>query len=261
MGTCATARPVDREASKVDTMEQNRTRASQVDEHNASKGPTRRHEFPPSGTYRADAASALTRVELQPRVLLGLPADAECLELARRLRVSGRMRLLEIDPHATDGSQSVAPVEVDVAVLHASCLSLNCAGLAHDPAFGFPELVFAVDESCPAQRLALLSRGYRHVISVTRLDGWLHEQLVSLCALAQARRIVIRAACTAPTQVAALSLATSPGVNMNLHLAETHFRETFLRALLVEQGSRRRAAEAAGVPYRSFCEMLRRFGL
>jgi molybdenum-dependent DNA-binding transcriptional regulator ModE len=46
-----------------------------------------------------------------------------------------------------------------------------------------------------------------------------------------------------------------------LHAAETRFRETYLRLLLAERGSRRRAADEAGVPYRSFCEMLRKLGI
>ena len=46
-----------------------------------------------------------------------------------------------------------------------------------------------------------------------------------------------------------------------LHVAETAFRDVFLRSLLAQHGSRRRAAEEAGVPYRSFCEMLRKLGI
>jgi len=215
--------------------------------------------WPSSGTYPVSVPvpSALERFALPPRVLVGLPKNPTRSELVRTLHSSGRMRVLEFDPTRADWPESLRPQIVDVAVLHAGCLNPNCAALLHDPDFGFPELVFAIDDGCPAQRLALLSRGYKHVISNDHLATWLPDQLASLCTLARARRIVLEA-CSAKMPVADLTLGSTVPASMNLHLAETNFREIFLRALLTEHGSRRRAAEAAGVPYRSFCEMLRK---
>jgi hypothetical protein len=215
-----------------------------------------------SGTFRVRVRvpSALERLEPRPRVLLGLPENSTREEFAHRLRESSCMHVVEFDPSRADWSEFLPPQELDVAALHAGCLNLNCAALDHDPTFGLPELVFVFDDRCQAQRLALLSRGYRHVINVERLTGWLQEQLASLCSLARARRILL-GACPPKTPVADFSMDAPATDSMNLHLAETHFRETFLRALLAEHGSRRKAAGAAGVPYRSFCEMLRKLGI
>lgn len=223
-------------------------------------GLSRTAESRPSGTFRVrvEVPSSTERLEVRPRVLLGLPENPARLELVRALRESGRMHLVEFDP--TRAEWSVPMQEVDIAVLHASCLNMRCGSLVHDPNFGLPELVFAVDERYPAQHLALLSRGYRNVVSADRLAAWLYDHLASLCTLARARRIVL-AACSTNASMPDLTLGTVGTGNMNLHLAETHFRETFLRALLAECGSRRKAAQAAGVPYRSFCEMLRKLGI
>lgn len=218
-------------------------------------------ELRSSGTFgvRAKEPSTSEQADLQPRVLVVLPASTGRLELVQALSGNG-MHVVEHEPPRVDWSESLPPEEVDIAVFHASCLNLACAALALDSRFGFPELVFAVEDRCPAQRMALLSHGYRHVISAARLATWLLEQVASLCMLARARRIVL-GACPATVASSDLTLGNAAGGGMNLHVAETHFRETYLRALLAEHGSRRRAADAAGVPYRSFCEMLRKLGI
>jgi len=197
--------------------------------------------------------------EPAPRVLLSLPEKLGRSDLARRLRVGGHVDVVEVDSSLAGRSKGLRPQPLDVAVVHAQSLQPNFAALLHDPGFGAPEIVFAVDSDCPAQRLALLSHGYRHVVSGDRLASWLPEQLPALWRLARARRIVL-AACAANTTPAEFTLGKA-GRRMHLHSAETVFRETFLRALLTEHGSRRKAAEAAGVPYRSFCEMLRKLDI
>jgi len=218
-------------------------------------------ELPSSGTFLASSVSrgALAGFNRSFCALLGLKEAPAYSALVRTLRESG-VDVLEFDPSLADWSESLRPQIVDVAVLHAGRMNLNCAALAHDPDFGFPELVLAVDHGSTAQRLALLSRGYRHIIDVDRLSTWLPDQLTSLCTLAMARRIVLEA-CSKEAPPSDLTLRTVATSRMNLHAAETNFRETFLRALLTEHGSRRGAAEAAGVPYRSFCEMLRKLSI
>jgi molybdenum-dependent DNA-binding transcriptional regulator ModE len=39
------------------------------------------------------------------------------------------------------------------------------------------------------------------------------------------------------------------------------FRESYIRFLLGESGSRQEAARRAGVPYRTMCEMIRKLGI
>ena len=148
---------------------------------------------------------------------------------------------------------------VDVAVLHASSLNLGSSPLLYDAELGLPELAFVVDEAGSPQHLALRSRGFRYIVSQSELVEWLPTVMPGLGSLAQARRIVLSACDDGlpPPEVS----ATRQSTGGRLHAAETRFREMFLRSLLAEHGSRRRAAEEAGVPYRSFCEMLRKLGI
>lgn len=43
--------------------------------------------------------------------------------------------------------------------------------------------------------------------------------------------------------------------------AERRYRETYVRSLLAETGNRREAARRAGVPYTTFCEIMRKLGI
>jgi len=48
---------------------------------------------------------------------------------------------------------------------------------------------------------------------------------------------------------------------MPLPLAENLFREAYIRRVLAETGNRRKAAEVAGIPYRTFCDILKKLGI
>jgi hypothetical protein len=147
-----------------------------------------------------------------------------------------------------------------VALIHADSLSLSCSPLLYDPAFGCPELVFVVAQAWSPQHIALKSRGFRHVVTQDDLFEWVRSTLTELACLAQARRIVLRA-CADSSKAPELPVRSRQSRGIKLHAAETAFRDVFLRSLLAEHGSRRKAAEEAGVPYRSFCEMLRKLGI
>lgn len=155
---------------------------------------------------------------------------------------------------------------VDVAVIDANLLGINWSPLLNDPRCGYPELVFAVRHPLSPEGIALASRGYRYVIGQDDLHRWLPLRLARLATVAHARRVVIAASLdnsetpkdSEPSYGLQL-LGRRPA--MTLHAAESRFREIYMRSLLAEYGSRRAAAAAAGVPYRSFCEMLRKVGL
>lgn len=187
-----------------------------------------------------------------PHVVLLLP-DGPCRERLLRRLSEARVTVLEQDRPLPQ----LPPI--DIAVLHVSSLNLGSSPLLYDAGLGLPELVFVVDEACSPQHLALRSRGFRYVVSQSELVDWFPAAMPRLGSLAQARRIVL-SACD-DGLVPAEGLATPKASGVRLHAAETSFREMYLRSLLAEHGSRRKAAEEAGVPYRSFCEMLRKLGI
>ena len=215
-------------------------------------------EFPEAGTpasaSRLRAASEHDAPFAPAHVLLLAPdAEQSALRLRSRLEADARLTVVEGD------CLPELPL-VDVAVLHAERLGLACGPLLRDPALGLPELVFVVDELWSAQDLALRSRGFRHIVCEEALPDWLPSMLPELVSLARARRVLLRA-CGDGSDVAGTSGVVRQARGMKLHAAETTFRSVFMRTLLAEFGSRRQAAEQAGVPYRSFCEMLRKLGL
>jgi hypothetical protein len=209
-----------------------------------------RHELSEWNSFIAPAGTWSPR----PHVAVLLPNLSESNDLLLRL---AHAHVTVVEP-----GHSLAHLQpVDVALIHEERLGLDVSPLLCAPELGFPELVFVVDHAGSAQHLALKSRGFRHVVSEGLLLEWFPGVVSELASLAQARRVVLRACADQPTQPEAATSRTQGGRGVQLHVAETAFREIFLRSLLAEHGSRRRAAEEAGVPYRSFCEMLRKLGI
>jgi hypothetical protein len=213
----------------------------------------------PEGTTPPPASGLRTASEgnapLAPAHVLLLAPGAEQSANRLRSRLDSGARITVVE-----GECLPELILVDVAVLHADSVGLACGPLLRDPALGLPELVFVVDELWSPQDLALRSRGFRHIVCEETLADWLPSMLPQLVSLARARRVLLRA-CSEGSGPAGMSDVVRQSHGMKLHAAETTFRSVFMRSLLAEFGSRRQAAEQAGVPYRSFCEMLRKLGL
>ncbi len=149
---------------------------------------------------------------------------------------------------------------VDVALVAPERLDSFATPLfADDPRVGLPEVVFVIDDVASAQRYALERRGYPYVLLEADVGPWLAASLDRLCTIARTRRQAMEALARRPS--APPLPQAGRGHALRLHAAEATFRETCLRLLLAEHGSRRKAAAAAGLPYRSFCDMVRRAGI
>ena len=149
---------------------------------------------------------------------------------------------------------------VDVAVLGADLLVGNASSLFRHPALAYCEVVVAVDDPASPARFGLESRGFRYVVTTEQLLSWLPPAFSPLAAVARARRLLAAAAEERP-RPPELPPPMRTLSTTRLRVAEGAFRDVLLRLLLAEFGTRRRAAEEAGVPYRSFCAMLRKRGL
>jgi hypothetical protein len=149
---------------------------------------------------------------------------------------------------------------VDVAVVAPERLGCTASLLFMKRLVGIPEMVFVIDDVWSPQRFVLEGRGCRYVVTAADLGWWLVASLDRLCAIARTRRHAAEALARRPDPPR-LPPARDRAGGPTLHAAETNFRQTYLRLLLAEHGSRRKAAVAAGVPYRSFCDMVRRAGI
>ena len=121
------------------------------------------------------------------------------------------------------------------------------------------EVVFVTADRCAPEVQAAFDLGWQRIVAASGLEGWLERAMLPLCRLASLRRQTTRA------QLAAAELAAGdvvPGPSaLPLGVAERRYRETFLRGKLAMAGGRREAARLAGVPYTTFCVMLRKLGI
>ncbi len=121
------------------------------------------------------------------------------------------------------------------------------------------EPVFVVEDPSVPEVQAARDLGWDRLVSAASLEDWLDRGLKPLAKLAKLKRQV-RAA---QRDVEALSAGNVvPGVSsLSLDAAERRYRETFLRSKMATAGGRRAAARLAGVPYTTFCVMLRKLGI
>ena len=162
------------------------------------------------------------------------------------------------DARICDDGANAAPLVRDVAIVnvaHADYSALIHA-LRRMSENGFPELVFVVEHRGDPEAEALRALGAAHIVSRTQVEAWLRTSLPFLADLARARatfrRIAPRVACE-PSELGAATLGKTV---VGLYESERRFRETYIRSLLGLGMSRREAASVAGVPYRTFSEML-----
>ncbi len=122
-----------------------------------------------------------------------------------------------------------------------------------------PEMVVIVDHFLDPAVHALVRMGLRRVIEEQDLSSWLPESGALLQCMARGRRAERR-----------LRESTHSWIDRpwpaakrmpRLFEAEQRFRETYIRAVLGVAGSRREAAEVAGVPYRTFCQIVASAGI
>jgi len=198
------------------------------------------------------------------------PADAHLvfdllgergLSLAGSLRLA-RDELIVSIASARGIGPDVAGEEIDVALVSLSDARFD--GLAFGAELGatFPwiEIVYWFDEGgATTFAAAAKSLGVRRVIPLARLLGWLDGALPNLTRMARARREHLSAERELPPLPSPES--SEAGVAAPLPQAERLFREAYLRQLLWSSASRTIAARRAGVPYTTFCSMLKKAGL
>jgi DNA-binding NarL/FixJ family response regulator len=101
--------------------------------------------------------------------------------------------------------------------------------------------------------------GISRIVPVRELPLYLASSLEPLAELARARRRLDEAQ-RAVDRLDQGPISPSPSP-LPLSIAERRFRESHVRAGLAKAGGRRAAAELLGVPYTTFCVMLRKLGI
>ena len=126
------------------------------------------------------------------------------------------------------------------------------------------------------EEAAARSLGHTQILFGREGLTWFARHVVALALAVERRRALDRAEDVfrqAPWHAGSAASPSGPpassppvadaarGLLPPLRVAETRFREAYLRSLLAEAGGRSEAARRAGVPYRTLCAMLQKLGL
>ncbi len=178
------------------------------------------------------------------------------LALASRLR--GRSPEIGVTVVSSRSVSLAGPV--DVGVISLADPRFDGLAFAGELCAQHPgvETVFWFDAlSAAPAAAAARSVGVRRVIPLDALADWLDMALPSLGTMARSQRaqaVAERALPPLPTM--RVAPPTTP-----LPVAERTFRETYLRWLLSDSASYVIAARKAGLPYTTFCSMLKKLDL
>jgi hypothetical protein len=214
--------------------------------------------------WQEDAKNVLPwSLEVEDEVPHVLMVDANLVgahalggELARTL---GPLKIAHLLP---EEDQELPAGPFDVCVAHISDAAPSVLALVTSFAVKFSDaaLVYWSDEPYAAQVSAALALGVSQIIPGAALSGWLARALPALVRGARSRRSARLASQSLPP-VPAWSWEDTSAQRMPLPLAENLFREAYIRRVLAETGNRRKAAEVAGIPYRTFCDILKKLGI
>jgi len=152
-------------------------------------------------------------------------------------------------------------IEWDVALAFLSARSLQPLTdvLTMHDRLGFPEVVAVAENPNDAAAVALKEFGVERVLPQEAAVEWLSETVAPLASIALAKRLLRRGR-EAIREAPRVDPFSRPPF-LPLTVAEARFREAYLRALMAHAGSRTLAAKGAGVPYRTLCYMLERYGI
>jgi DNA-binding NarL/FixJ family response regulator len=132
------------------------------------------------------------------------------------------------------------------------------------------QLVFLVEKGTDPELRVAKDMGISRFVEMKNVSKWLSEALQPLAMLAraqrdlqEARRAVDELGLWKSDTAAHESDADQAVKPIPLALGEGRYREAYLRAILARAGAggRRTAARLAGVPYTTFCLMLRKLGI
>jgi len=138
-----------------------------------------------------------------------------------------------------------------------SALATGAEAVQRNP---YAEVVFYCDDAETPEVAAAAVLVITRIVPSQQMAPWLSRAGALLARAACLRRTAaaMLAAVPAPPALAVDEAATA---SLPLPTAEMRFRESYIRCLLTQTGSRQEAARRAGVPYRTMCEMIRKLGI
>jgi hypothetical protein len=197
------------------------------------------------------------------RIRLGVvgATDAWLAELKACVAPDERLELIVVPDLGARLPAGTPALEWDVALAFLSAQSLRALTdvlTLHDR-LGSPEIVAVAESPNDAAVVALRELGVERVLPQDLAGAWLSDCLGPLASIALAKRLLRRCR-EAIREAPRVDPLSSPQL-LPLAISEARYREAYLRALMAKMGSRAEAAKGAGVPYRTLCYMLERYGI
>lgn len=195
---------------------------------------------------------------LEPRVLLIDSNESTSshvkAEIARSFNPIAIYNVYE-DPLSTSS------IEIDVCLIHLSDDGTEDLpiGVEYVRRCGC-EAVFWADTQRAPQVQAARALGIRRIVPADSFLRWIQAALTTLVNEARAKRLLLRAQCELPP-IPSWTIEESTHMSLSLPVAETLFRESYVRSVLADTKNRSEAALVAGVPYRTFCDILNKLNI
>jgi DNA-binding NarL/FixJ family response regulator len=200
------------------------------------------------------------RVADTARVVIVDENQLRASTLAAALKGGSQALVTVTAPDARALEQERTPADLVLLALGGRNVSALAAGASAVQRNPFTEVVFYCDDSESPEVAAAAALGITRIVPAREMAAWLARAGNLLARGAFLRRAA--SACTAAApRPPVLTTAGAAPVRMPLPNAEMQFRESYIRFLLTESGSRQEAARRAGVPYRTMCEMIRKLGI
>ena len=180
--------------------------------------------------------------------------------LAAALKLSGQLAVSVVAPDDPALRGELLPADLVLLALggrEVSALGIGAEAVQRNP---FAEVVFYCDNPDAPEVSAASVLGITRSVPAQQVAAWLARGGALLARGACLRRAAAACAAAVP-RPPTLAAVTEGPARLPLPTAEMQFRESYIRFLLGESGSRQEAAKRAGVPYRTMCEMIRKLGI
>jgi DNA-binding NarL/FixJ family response regulator len=217
---------------------------------------------------RAEAVSATSGTSTRTPDLQALAARVVVVDenqlrastLAAALKVAADDVVVVSGPDGWALREELFPADLVLLALggrQVSALATGAEAVQRNP---YAEVIFYCDDADSPEVAAAAVLGITRIVPAHQMSGWLARAGGLLARAACLRRAAagMAAAVPPPPMLATDSPAAS---RLPLPTAEMRFRESYIRCLLTQSGSRQEAAKRAGVPYRTMCEMIRKLGI
>jgi len=194
------------------------------------------------------------------RVVLVDDNQLRASALAAALKGGSDMIIMVTAPDDRSVRPDLFPADLVLLALggrQVSALATGAEAVQRNP---YTEVIFYCDDPAAPEVAAAGVLGITRIVPAQHMAGWL-TRAGSLLARAAFLRRAAAAAIAAAPQPPTLMTVAEGRAQMPLPTAEMQFRESYIRCLLTQSGSRQEAARRAGVPYRTMCEMIRKLGI